>query len=121
MVEECSRHWDAKSASRYGVVVDERDSFWVASVRRLEPAPSERADATLRGAPLARATYRAVPGSPGLRDYQGRECVVYAVEQWSNDYGLQVPGRCGVRFVGDDSYWIVPTIELDIGPLASAS
>jgi hypothetical protein len=114
MVEECSRHWDAKSASRYGVVVDERDSFWVASVRRLEPAGSWEA-------PLARATYRAVPGSPGLRDYQGRECVVYAVEQWNNDHGLQVPGRCGVRFVGDDSYWIVPAIELDIGPLAAAS
>ncbi len=120
-VEECPRHWNAATASRYGVVVDNPDSFWVATARRLEPRASERDEGILGEALLARATYRSVRGSNGLREYQGRECVVYAVEQWRNDYGLHVPGRCGVRFVGDDSYWIVPAIELDIGPLASAS
>ena len=112
------RSIDDGTANRYGVVVDENEVFWAASARRLELESSE-ADEVSPGSPLTYATYSSVPNSNGLGEHQGRECVVYAVEQRTNKHGLHVPSRCGIRFVGDDSYWIVPALELDLGPLAA--
>ena len=107
--------------SRYGVVVDEREVFWATVARRLERELPELDADGQRGTPRVHATYRSVRAGYGLREHQGRECVVYAVEQREGPYGLDVPSRCGVRFVGDDSYWVVPAMELDIGPLAVAA
>ncbi len=55
----------------------------------------------------------------GLRDHHGRRCAVYVVEQRDAGHDLAVTGRCGVRFVGDDAYWVVPALELDISPLVA--
>jgi len=93
---------------------------WAAAASRLERRSREVHGDAQRPPPLVHATYRSVRNGYGLSDHQGRECVVYAVEQRSGDHGLHVPSRCGVRFVGDDSYWVVPAMELDIGPLAVA-
>lgn len=119
-VEEYPRSVDSHTATRYGVVVDEREAFWAAAARQLEKAPEAPGDGP-GIAPLARATYRNVRGNQGLRDYEGRECVVYAVEQRPGLHGLHVPSRCGIRFVGDDSYWVVPAMDLDIGPLVASA
>jgi hypothetical protein len=119
-VEEFAHSSDATAASRYGVVVDERDAFWVASARRIERERPELNADSHHVAPLVHATYRSVRNGYGLSEHQGRECVVYAVEQRPGRHGLHVPSRCGVRFIGDESYWVVPALELDIGPLASA-
>jgi len=118
-VEEWARSGNAPTV-RYGVVVDERETFWAAAASRLERRSREVHGDAQRPPPLVHATYRSVRNGYGLSDHQGRECVVYAVEQRSGDHGLHVPSRCGVRFVGDDSYWVVPAMELDIGPLAVA-
>jgi hypothetical protein len=119
-VEEYARTGDT-ATSRYGVVVDEGEAFWVAAARQLE-RPSRRTDGDVhRLPPLVHATYRSIRNGYGLGDHQRRECVVYAVEQRRGRHGLHVPSRCGVRFVGDDSYWVVPAMELDIGPLAASA
>jgi len=118
-VEEYARSGDA-ATSRYGVVVDEREAFWVAAARQLE-RPPEIDSNVHRLPPLVHATYRSMRNGYGLSDHQRRECVVYAVEQRSGRHGLHVPSRCGIRFVGDDSYWVVPAMELDIGPLAASA
>ncbi len=117
-VDEYTRFGEVTAASPYGVVVDEDDAFWVAAARRLKVQSS---DELSPWRPLTRATYRGVPNSKGLREHQGRECVVYAVERRTNNHSLHVPNRCGVRFVGDDSHWIVPALELDLGPLVVAA
>jgi hypothetical protein len=109
------------ATSRYGVVVDERETFWAAAALQLE---RRRGDLDADGhnlAPLVHATYRSVRNGHGLSEHQGRECIVYAVEQRSGHHGLHVPSRCGVRFLGGDSYWVVPAMELDIGPLAASA
>jgi hypothetical protein len=118
-VEEYTRFADPLAARCYGVVVDERETFWAAAARHLGKIRDEPGDAR-EIAPLAHATYRNVRGN-GLHEYDGRECVVYVVEQRTGRHGLHVPGRCGIRFVGDDSYWVVPAMDLDIGPLATAA
>ena len=120
-VEEYARSGNPTPINRYGVVVDERDSFWVAAAPSLASHSPETHEDDHDIAPLARATYRRMRKGYGLRELDGRECVVYVVEQLRGDHGLHVPSRCGVRFVGDDSYWVVPAIELDIGPLAGAA
>jgi hypothetical protein len=119
-VEEYA-HSSTAITSCYGVVVDERESFWAAAARQLERRLGELDADSHHVAPLVRATYRSVRNGYGLSEHQGRECVVYAVEQRSGHHGLHVPSRCGVRFVGDDSYWVVPAMDLDIGPLAAAA
>jgi hypothetical protein len=119
-VEEYARSGDA-ATSRYGVVVDEREPFWAAAARQLERRQGELDADGHHAAPLVQATYRSVRNGYGLSEHQGRECVVYAVEQRSGHHGLHVPSRCGVRFVGDDSHWVVPAMELDIGPLAASA
>ncbi len=119
-VQEYPRFGDATPARRYGVVVDERDAFWATFADTLalqSPEPDDGAEVV----PLARATYRTVRRGWGLREHQGRECLVYVVEQLIAEHELHVPSRCGVRFVGDDSYWVLPAVELDIGPLASTA
>jgi hypothetical protein len=119
-VEEYER--SGKTAtSRYGVVIDEREVFWTTAARRLERQSPELDGAGHHVTPLVRATYRTVRTGYGLREHQGRECVVYAVEQREGHHGLHVPSRCGVRFIGYDSYWVVPAMDLDIGPLAVAA
>jgi hypothetical protein len=120
-VEEYAPSGDA-ATSRYGVVVDERETFWAATARQLERRSGALdADSHPRVGPLVRATYRSVRNGYGLSEHQGRECVVYAVEQRPGRHGLHVPSRCGIRFVGDDSYWVVPAMDLDIGPLAAVT
>ncbi len=119
-VEEYGRSGD-KTTGRYGVVVDEREAFWATTASRLErKSPEFDGDGQVT-APRVHATYRSVRNGYGLREHQGRECVVYAVEQREGGHGLDVLSRCGVRFVGDESYWVVPAMELDIGPLAVAA
>jgi hypothetical protein len=118
-VEEYERSGQA-ATSRYGVIIDEREVFWAVAAHRLERQSPELDGAGHHVTPLVHATYRSVRPGDGLREHQGRECVVYAVEQREGRHGLHVPSRCGVRFVGDESYWVVPAMELDIGPLAVA-
>lgn len=119
-VEEYGRSGN-EATRRYGVVVDEREAFWAAAACRLELQSSELGGGGDRVAPVVHATYRSERNGYGLREHQGRECVVYAVEQREGRHGLDVPSRCGVRFVGDESYWVLPAMELDIGPLAVAA
>jgi hypothetical protein len=120
LVEEYGRSGDT-ATSRYGVVIDEREAFWASAARQLERQSPELAGAGRRFSPLVHATYRSTRNGYGLREHQGRECVVYAVEQREGHHGLHVPSRCGVRFIGDESYWVLPAMELDIGPLAVAA
>jgi hypothetical protein len=102
-VEEYSRYGGTVLASRYGVVVDERDAFWVAASRRLALRSSGLGVGDDGIAPLAHATCRRSRKHHGLREHHGRECVIYVVEQLRGEHGLHVPSRCGVGFVGDDS------------------
>lgn len=118
-VEEYA-HAGVVATSRYGVVVDERETFWAVAARQLARQLPE-SDVSHCAAPVVHATYRSVRSGYGLREHQGRECVVYAVEQRPGRHGLHVPSRCGIGFVGDDSYWVVPAMDLDIGPLAASA
>lgn len=120
-VWEYPRSGNAAKATRSIVVVDEYELFWAASVSRLERQAGGSDGPSFETPPLMYATYRSVRPGYGLPEHQGQKCVVYAVEQRHGAHGLHVPSRCGVRFVGDerDTYWIVPALELDIGPLAA--
>jgi hypothetical protein len=109
LVDEYARSGNPATAKRYSVVVEESEAFWIVSARNLASGAS-----TMRG------TYRSVWKGKGLREHQHRECIVYAVEHQRNRDGILASSRCGVRFIGDDSYWVVPAIEVDVGTLAVA-
>jgi hypothetical protein len=120
LVDEYARSGNPATAKRYSVVVEESEAFWVASARTLELQPPAT-DAPNPGvAPILRGRYRTVWEGKGLHEHQGRECIVYAVEHQRNKDGIHAPSRCGVRFIGDDGYWVVPAIEIDTGTLAVA-
>ncbi len=104
--------------ARYSVVIDERDVFWIGAAHTLESSPLAESGAEQHAAPFARGVYRSRRNGRSLHEYDGGDCVVYAVEQRGSARGLLVASRCGIRFVGDESYWVVPAIDLDIGPLA---
>jgi hypothetical protein len=120
LVDEYARSGNPASAKRYSVIVEESEAFWVVSARRLPSQSPEPDTPSIAGASTVRGTYRSVWKGKGLREHQHRECIVYAVEHQLNKYGILAPSRCGVRFVGDDSYWVVPAIEVDVGTLAVA-
>jgi hypothetical protein len=113
-VEEYAVAGDHKATARYCVVVEDSEVFWAATVRALDAAAQPG-----RPSAFARATYRRRRPNKGLRNHHGDDCVVYAVEQHEADHPFGVSGRCGVRFVGEDAYWVVPAVELDIGPLVA--
>jgi hypothetical protein len=119
-VEEYRRSGDTRHLCSYGVVIDESEMFWVASARRLELGSAEPDQAQPGRVPLMIGTYRSLRHGVGLSEHQGQACIVYAVERVMDDTGTFVPSRCGVRFVGDDAYWVVPAAELDVGSLVPA-
>lgn len=108
-------HETRRPTEQYMIVIEESETFWITSVRRLNSQSTAQDGA--RMTPTI-ATYRSLRSGHGLDEHQGCECVVYALERQQGKRGLHVTSRCGVRFGGDDSYWVVPAIELDIGPLA---
>jgi hypothetical protein len=117
-VQEYARSGNT-TAEKYGVVIEENETFWVTYACGLDMQSSQRNAPSVGGILLPHATYRSVRGYPGLPENQGQECVIYVVEHGKDKQGVRVPSRCGVRFLSDeDSYWIVPAVDLDLGPLA---
>jgi hypothetical protein len=98
----------------YAMLVGEDDLFWAVGATDADRgvADAGRPCAQLDSVPFMHAVYWSAYRRGHLRDRDGEQCRVYAVEERSAGRGRRVPARYGIRFPGDDSYWVVPAAEV---------
>jgi hypothetical protein len=98
------------------MLVGEDALFWAVGAR---DADTEAPDAGCPRAPLdavpfVDAIYWGDYRRGHLRERDGEQCRVYAVEDRNVGKGRRVPARYGIRFPDDDPYWVVPASEVVI-------
>ncbi len=100
------------------ILVSEDDLFWVvgASDADREAPDAGWPRAPLDPVPFMDAIYWNTYQRGRLRDRDGEQCRVYAVEERNAGKGRRVPARYGIRFPDDDSYWVVPAKEIVLVP-----
>jgi hypothetical protein len=103
-------------ARSYTMLVGEDDLFWTvgASDADQEAPDTGRPRAPLDAVPFMDGIYWGTYRRGHLRERDGEQCRVYAVEERSTGKGRRVPARYGIRFPGDDPYWVVPAREVVI-------
>lgn len=119
VMEEYGPRSGGGDARRSLVVAEENDLFWVVGAAQADAEPPPPYVPRLPGesVPFRAATYWSAPGDRTLRDHDGRRCRVYAMEERPAGRGLRRPLRYGIRFVGEDAYWVVPACELALSPV----
>jgi hypothetical protein len=117
VVEE-SVGWARQAPRRHVVVAEEDDLFWVVGARDadLESHNPDELRSPTDPVPFVHGTYWSTPRNKRLRPRNGTRCLVYAVEERNRGRGVRVPVRYGIRFPGDDSYWVVSAAEVDLPP-----
>lgn len=117
-VEEYGPRSGGADARRGFVVAQEDDLLWVIGAAQADAEPPGPYVPRLPGEPVPfrDATYWSAPRNARLGDHNGRRCRVYAVEERHVGRGLRRPVRYGIRFVGEDAYWVVPASELALSP-----
>lgn len=102
----------------YAMLVSEDDLFWAVGARDADAGSHDAGlpRAPLDPAPFAQAVYWSAYQRGRLRERDGERCRVYAAEERPAGRGQRVPARYGIRFPGDDSYWVVPASEIVLAP-----
>ncbi|MGA2455599.1 MAG: hypothetical protein ABSG93_19005 [Solirubrobacteraceae bacterium] len=102
----------------YAMLVSEDDLFWAVGARDPDAGSHDagRPRAPLDPVPFTHAVYWSAYKRGRLRERDGERCRVHAVEERSAGRGQRVPSRYGIRFPGDDSYWVVPASEIVLAP-----
>lgn len=98
------------------MLVGEDDLFWAVGARDAdqEAPDAGRPRAPLDAVPFVDAIYWGTYRRGHLRERDGEQCRVYAVEERRASKGRRVPARYGIRFPDDDPYWVVPASEIVI-------
>jgi hypothetical protein len=101
------------------LVVEENDLFWVVGAAQADAEPAHPPVPRLPGesVPFRDATYWCARRNTRLREHNGQRCRVYAVEERRAGRGERGPVRYGIRFPGDEAYWVVPANELILSQL----
>ena len=107
--------------SSYAMLVSEDDLFWVVGACEADQEPPDTAWplSPLEPVPFMHAIYWSAYQRGRLRERDGEECRVYAVEERSAGKGRRKPVRYGIRFPDEASYWVVPAKEIVLAPTYS--
>jgi len=100
------------------MLVGEDDLFWTVGADHADQEAPEtrRPRAPFEPVSFLHAIYWSIYRRGRLRERDGEQCRVYAVEERSAGKGRRVPARYGIRFPDDNSYWVVPASEIVLAP-----
>lgn len=100
-----------RATRSYWDIVSEDDLFWVDGARQADEEPCWLS-APFAPVPYLGAIFLSGSRHPRLSERDCARCRVYAAEERSAGNGRRKPVRYGIRFLSDDSYWVVPADEI---------